>query len=154
LLGLLEEMGEYAHAQLKMEQGIRGTKEEHLASQHDAIADIVIFFCDAVNTHRVPPHAVFGPEASIAEFASKHYVPGSSVLRILPFLTKMCSGGAPDAIDYKNFLVYVISLTGDSTGALFAELVETTWSRVRARDWKKNTKTGGEEELEGSKLGT
>lgn len=144
LLGLMEEVGEYAHAQLKMEQGIRGTVDEHLAAQRDAVADIVIFFCDAINTQGIPPQAVFGPEVPIEEFAARHYMPGVTVFRVLPFLTKICTGEVPDVIDYRNFLVYVIGLLGDPTGSIFAELVESTWARVRARDWKKDSKTGGE----------
>lgn len=43
LLGAMEELGELAHAQLKGEQAIRGTPEEHLAESIDAVGDIVIY---------------------------------------------------------------------------------------------------------------
>lgn len=46
LLGAVEELGELAHSHLKMIQGIRGTKEEHLAKAKDAVADVVIFLSD------------------------------------------------------------------------------------------------------------
>lgn len=46
LLGAVEEVGEIAHAHLKMKQGIRGTKKEHLAAIEDGIADVIIFLCD------------------------------------------------------------------------------------------------------------
>lgn len=46
LLGAVEELGELAHAHLKMIQGIRGTKEEHLANAKDAVADVIIFLSD------------------------------------------------------------------------------------------------------------
>ena len=46
LLGAMEELGELAHAHLKMLQGIRGTREEHLMNAQDAVADIVIFLSD------------------------------------------------------------------------------------------------------------
>lgn len=42
-LGVCEEAGELAHAVLKMEQGIRGTREEHIAAAQDAVGDIVIY---------------------------------------------------------------------------------------------------------------
>lgn len=48
LLGVVEEVGELAHAVLKRKQGIRGTKEEHDAAVRDAVGDIQIFlagFC-------------------------------------------------------------------------------------------------------------
>jgi NTP pyrophosphatase (non-canonical NTP hydrolase) len=43
LLGAQEEIGELAHAHLKMEQGIRGTRLEHIDAKCDAVADCVIF---------------------------------------------------------------------------------------------------------------
>jgi len=49
ILGVAEEVGELAHAYLKMEQGIRGTKEEHSAAMKDAIGDCCIFLMDLCN---------------------------------------------------------------------------------------------------------
>ena len=43
LLGVVEEVGELSHSHLKMEQGIRGSEEGHIAKIKDAIGDIVIF---------------------------------------------------------------------------------------------------------------
>lgn len=43
LLGVAEETGELSHAHLKMEQGIRGTLEEHKAAKIDAVGDIMVF---------------------------------------------------------------------------------------------------------------
>jgi len=46
LLGLMEELGEIAHAFLKREQGIRGTEAEHLEAIKDGVGDVVIFLAD------------------------------------------------------------------------------------------------------------
>lgn len=46
VLGICEEAGELAHAQLKLEQGIRGTYEEHIAEMKDALGDIMIYAMD------------------------------------------------------------------------------------------------------------
>lgn len=46
LLGVSEECGELCHAHLKMEQGIRGTAEEHLEAKADAVGDILIYLAD------------------------------------------------------------------------------------------------------------
>lgn len=43
LLGVIEEVGELAHAQLKGEQGIRHKPEEILPMKVDAIGDILVF---------------------------------------------------------------------------------------------------------------
>ena len=45
LLGVMEELGELAHAHLKQEQGIR-VGEDHEAGAKDAIGDVVIFLAD------------------------------------------------------------------------------------------------------------
>lgn len=45
LLGVQEEVGELAHAYLKLAQGIR-TNEDHDAKAKDAVGDIIIFLCD------------------------------------------------------------------------------------------------------------
>lgn len=50
LLGIVEELGELAHAILKLRQGIRGTPAEHEAAAKDAVGDLFIFltnFCSA-----------------------------------------------------------------------------------------------------------
>ena len=49
ILGATEEVGELAHAFLKMEQGIRGTRQEHEAAMRDSIGDCVIFLMDLCN---------------------------------------------------------------------------------------------------------
>lgn len=46
LLGLTEEVGELAHAHLKMEQGIRGNFAELTEKKMDAVGDIVIYLID------------------------------------------------------------------------------------------------------------
>lgn len=45
LLGVVEEVGELAHAHLKAEQGIRNN-ENHEANKKDAVADIIIYLSD------------------------------------------------------------------------------------------------------------
>lgn len=46
LLGMVEEIGELAHAWLKRAQGIRGTSEEHTAAIEDAIVDALVYSVD------------------------------------------------------------------------------------------------------------
>ncbi len=51
LLGLIEEVGELAHAHLKAQQQIRGSLEEHRAAAKDAIGDIVIYLASYCTTN-------------------------------------------------------------------------------------------------------
>lgn len=51
VLGMGEELGEFNHAILKAEQGIRGTQEEHMAAAQDALGDIVVYMTDVCNRY-------------------------------------------------------------------------------------------------------
>jgi len=51
LLGLIEEVGELAHAHLKAQQSIRGSQEEHHSDAIDAIGDIMIYLASYCNTN-------------------------------------------------------------------------------------------------------
>jgi NTP pyrophosphatase (non-canonical NTP hydrolase) len=48
-LGVSEEAGELCHSVLKLTQGIRGTREEHLANIKDAVADCIVFLSQVCN---------------------------------------------------------------------------------------------------------
>jgi NTP pyrophosphatase (non-canonical NTP hydrolase) len=45
-LGMVEEVGEIAHAVLKMSQGIKGSRAKHEADVIDGIADLMVFTLD------------------------------------------------------------------------------------------------------------
>lgn len=51
ILGVIEEVGELAHAYLKRAQGIRGTQEQHTENMQDAVGDVVIFLMDFCTRH-------------------------------------------------------------------------------------------------------
>lgn len=46
ILSLVEELGEFAHAILKIYQSIRGSEDKHLAEAKDSLADLVIYLLD------------------------------------------------------------------------------------------------------------
>lgn len=48
LVGIMEELGELAHAHLKAAQGIR-RDEDHEAGARDAVGDIIIYVADYCN---------------------------------------------------------------------------------------------------------
>lgn len=45
LIGVMEELGELAHAHLKKAQGIRGNEDHDLAAK-DAVGDIILYLTD------------------------------------------------------------------------------------------------------------
>lgn len=50
LLGIVEEVGELAHAHLKMEQGIRDVSDN---DKVDAVGDIIVFLADYCNRNSI-----------------------------------------------------------------------------------------------------
>lgn len=46
MLGVMEELGELAHAMLKQHQNIRGTSAEHEEKMKDSVGDLVVFLAD------------------------------------------------------------------------------------------------------------
>lgn len=51
IIGVVEELGELAHAHLKLKQGIRGTPEEHLENARDALGDLMIYLMGVISFH-------------------------------------------------------------------------------------------------------
>lgn len=49
-LGIVEELGEMAHARLKRKEGIRGSKETHTLKIKDACGDICLYLMDFCRT--------------------------------------------------------------------------------------------------------
>jgi NTP pyrophosphatase (non-canonical NTP hydrolase) len=52
-LGLVEELGELAHAVLKAAQKIRGSEEKHREEAEDAVGDLVIYLADFCSRHDI-----------------------------------------------------------------------------------------------------
>ena len=49
LMGMGEEIGEAMHCCLKMDQGIRGTKDQHIENLKDALGDVMIYMFGFLN---------------------------------------------------------------------------------------------------------
>lgn len=59
--GMVEELGELAHAMLKSWQGIRGFANDPAklqAAKEDAVADLFVFALNFCNQHNIDAHAV------------------------------------------------------------------------------------------------
>lgn len=58
LMGVVEEVGELAHAELKMKQGIRGVSLDHLVARNDAVGDIMVYLADYCGRAEIDMDAV------------------------------------------------------------------------------------------------
>lgn len=65
LMGMMEELGELAHCNIKAREGIRGTLVEHEAREQDAIGDILIFLAGYCSFHHWDMMAIYRTTAEI-----------------------------------------------------------------------------------------
>jgi len=145
LVGIIEEIGEFAHAHLKKSQCIRGTAEDHDIAMRDAIGDIGIYlmdFCTRVNldfkeilftTH----HGRIGREPMylhVMELAAK-----GAAMRLL------LGKDIHHTVNRNYILEFVRCLweTANRMDIILTEVVVTTWEGiVKKRDWKQNNSNG------------
>ena len=146
MLGIIEEVGELAHAILKTNQGIRGTAEEHVAEERDAIGDAGIFLCDFagrighslfIGVH--PEHGHRGCEDSSIAFMFLSWSVGH-----LAFEFTNC--GVPDGYYYcakgANQVALRLAIYCETRGWDFLEILNETWSEASKRDWIRFPKNG------------
>ena len=159
VLGLIEELGELAHARLKSEQGIRGDASAHAAAARDAVADNVIFFMHACSNLGWASQEILR-SASPEEFQMTFSVPAgrSPVVHTLKHLARLAENlelveGAATAIEKEAYMAgaraaalpYLSGLAAYCTqmGWSLQSILDETWPQVRARDWTKDKLSGG-----------
>ncbi len=152
LEGLIEETGEIAHARLKARQGIRGTPEQHLADEQDAVADAMVFLLDLANRHG---WRIEVGEISLVINGRAHWR-GDLEFNSDTFFLELCyrvgllassvnpeyelSGFGPET--YACQIAHALILYSQLRGWNFLEIFERTWSEVSARDWIRYPETG------------
>lgn len=144
LYGIIEEFGELVHSQLKMEQGIRGTAEEHQAKIRDAVGDMVFYLCDYLHTM----HEEFD-----GGWPSKDYDDSSEqelfeiVFKIQDAITELCR----DHIREKHYqvtqflakiLLVWLNVYCVRSGITMQEAVWETAEQVFTRNWRRFPKNG------------
>jgi NTP pyrophosphatase (non-canonical NTP hydrolase) len=130
-LGVIEEVGELAHAVLKFRQGIRGTAEEHRAAMRDAVADATIF---ALHYRELKKHAplVIEPDHVVIAPTLERWV-----------MAAACEAGTIAPRDrHSADLIKTLAVSETVAGFDFLSALEETWAEVRKRDWITFPKNG------------
>lgn len=154
LLGLVEEVGELAHAVLKREQGIR-TNEKLDAKLKDAIGDIVIYAADYATRENISLVRSFETLAHMqdmmnfrddADTKALVFTISLSVGRLCKYHSSRKTLNKDQLITIKSgylgaLLVQLKRLT-EHEKLQFNKVVKDTWAIVQKRDWKKYKKTG------------
>lgn len=138
LLGICEEAGELCHAHLKMEQGIRGSRESLEAELIDAIGDIMIYMLNYVSgMGKVLPEfsSILGC-AKIEDLAAIR----PAVLSVYRTVGKLVE--EPTSMlrvqHITNVLIHLCAIKGVD----LKDVIRKTWREVGKRDWKQFPKTG------------
>jgi len=156
LLGMIEELGELAHALLKGLQGIRGTAAEHEEAGKDAVADVLVYLTQYCSEKEWALDEIVGAttfEELQAAQKDLGFVLGQTVPPCVRLVLEACTALGK---------VSAAECNGDSQGGKLAvagtlskiasycavrswdlqKIVEDTWAVVSKRDWTKNRQTG------------
>jgi hypothetical protein len=145
--GIVEELGELAHANLKSKQNIRGSQVEHEAAAKDAVGDIVVYlwgitgrqpatfigkdFWSAVDYELTKPRVSY-----ILEMAA-------AVGCIAGNISQSYSASGYTASRYHcTRLVALLIGYCRERGWDFNQVVDETWKVVEKRDWQLYPDTG------------
>lgn len=155
-MGVVEEVGELFHAMLKMEQGIRGTKEEHIAKAKDAVGDTVIYLVDLwanagygdlseeIN-HRWAGSKDSDDLVDLQKYLNnKQYLknPHKSLDSLLSATSSLYNSVVENECPRVGDVFYFLASFCNAMGWRLQEIVETTWAEVSKRDWKKDPTNG------------
>lgn len=123
LLGMIEELGELAHAHLKGLQGIRHTPEEILAMKKDACADFMIFLADYFTCRNRSMQDKVDFALAESSFGT------TTIDNMLYFL----------AIRNWHMLIAALTAYAESEGFDLHEETFRVWEQVKQRNWRKDS---------------
>lgn len=134
--GVMEEIGELAHAHLKEEQQIR-MNEDHVAKAQDAIGDTMIYLMGVMNYGNVIPTPNYRPALKNLLVTT----PEEALLRIGHSLGALCVAAVMPRRSLQNSvnrLVFYCRRYCELRGWDFEQIVWDTWNSVKKRDWIAN----------------
>jgi len=148
ILGICEEAGELCHAILKMSQGIRGSKEEHLEAAKDAIGDVTIYALNLASTRRIviqdlPQEGDRGGEGLYVGAMRVSYFAG---MMADIGLQEHAQGGCLGIGQINWALQHIFASLGQMATLIdepYEKIVFDTYRHVTRRNWLENKKDGG-----------
>lgn len=122
MLGMIEELGELAHAHLKGLQGIRHTPEEILEMKKDACADFMIFMADYCTCSKLNL-------AVLVRDGMKLNPDLSSIMWIVALMTER----------RWREMVATLAAYAKEQGFDLEEETFRVWEQVKQRNWRKES---------------
>jgi NTP pyrophosphatase (non-canonical NTP hydrolase) len=149
-LGLIEECGELAHAVLKMDQGIRGTPEQHIAAAKDAVGDILIYllgYCTSIELQLQDVLECETFDTIQARIATAPFTRDEYIRRINKEISRCWTYrtvGSSERDSINGLVEHLAEFSMREKWSL-QEIFDTTWNKVvKKRDWVKDSVSGGE----------
>lgn len=157
VLGCLEEIGEIAHAYLKLRQGIRGSDEKHIRDLKDGIGDVTIFLADVCGRvgahHRFHDYITREPLDEVFALLRERFVRVKDPLWYVRRVVGTWCMLYDNLQTHQNFVPETFVICVDILivnlmelccvlGLDFDACVEETWEHVKLRDWIKDSMTG------------
>ena len=139
LLGLFEEFGELCHAVLKHTQGIRGSQEEHIAEERDAVGDFWIYGLHFLTLSGITIDQVLRRAVVIDSYDNTE--PGIAI-ELGRLATSFEAANVDKYTQHFARLWIVFERHCSKHGWELVEVIDETWQSVRKRDWTKNKETG------------
>lgn len=136
-LGVMEEFGELCHAQLKLKQGIRGDREQLEAERVDAVGDMIVFLSHYCELRGIEMRA-----DQMHDSSNEYNAACSIGARIGNIASNELCGVTENREQWVAWLVGAIVSYCEACNINFENAVNTTWSKVKQRDWLKNRKDG------------
>lgn len=127
-VGVVEELGELAHAHLKQRQSIRGSHEEHIANGKDAIGDMIVYLLGCMNEAGMP-----------RVFSAHPFQPQDELDNDFIFRLAIAVGGLvgrKSVYDIEQVIRYCEEYC-HMRGWDYEAIVRETWAEVSKRDWIK-----------------
>lgn len=132
VIGVVEEMGELAHAHLKQKQRIRGLHEELTLKGKDAVGDLAVYLLGVME--------IVGQCPSSASEVEPHITLDQALLKLAHAVGNIAiRQSLYDLEQVVGLLDRYCRLRGWDMDVI----VSQTWAKVRKRDWIKDPLAGG-----------
>jgi hypothetical protein len=146
MVGVIEELGELAHHDLKESQDIRGTRDEHDIEAMDAVGDLTVYLLGVMNHFDVMP-------VPLKSLVHKPRDRNQALMILAGAVGSICVSwnvsSKKDAEYHISRIVMLCEQYCHLRGWDYDNIVITTWNKVSKRDWKADPEHGGEGAIAG-----
>ena len=136
---MIEELGELAHHQLKLDQGIRGSALFHATESKDAIGDMVIYLLGVFSVEERKAHLLAWAPVEPPR------TPQDTILHLARTIGRLTTSTRPGVQAAR--VMWLCKHYCGLRGWDFDTVVQDTWNVVKERDWIADPQAGGESPL-------